>query len=74
MTDERIDAALDAALTQRSGRALASDSEPSLSPHEQAEVDSLLDIADLLWETSYPCPPLEDDPTAIMLGLVPSSR
>ena len=73
MTDERIAATLDAALARRAGRVPVSDSEPDLSAHEQAEVDSLLEVADLLWEMSHPCPALKDDPTAIMLGLVPNS-
>jgi hypothetical protein len=72
MTDERIAAALDAALNRRAGRADMVDSELNLSPHEQTEVDSLLGIADLLWEGSHPCPALDDDPTAAMLGLVPN--
>ena len=42
-------------------------------PTAQAEgqFDPLLDIADLLWEAAHGAPPLEDDPTAAMLGLVP---
>jgi hypothetical protein len=33
----------------------------------------LLDIADLLWEAAHGAPPLERDPVAAMLGLVPDS-
>lgn len=37
------------------------------------EVVELLDIADLLWEAAHGAPPLEQDPVAAMLGLVPDS-
>lgn len=37
------------------------------------EVVELLDIADLLWEAAHGAPPLEHDPVAAMLGLVPDS-
>jgi transcriptional regulator with XRE-family HTH domain len=71
MNEERIVAALDAELERRAGRATDTPT-PRLDPAEQAEVDALLEIADLLWESAdYPAPPLESDPTAIMLGLVP---
>ena len=38
-----------------------------------AEVQELLRIADLLWEEAHGAPPLEDDPVAAMLGLVPDA-
>jgi hypothetical protein len=38
-----------------------------------AESVELLDIADLLWEAAHGAPPLERDPVAAMLGLVPDS-
>lgn len=42
--------------------------------HDAApEAVELLDIADLLWEASHGAPPLEQDPVAAMLGLVPDS-
>lgn len=37
------------------------------------EAVELLDIADLLWEAAHGAPPLEHDPVAAMLGLVPDS-
>ena len=37
------------------------------------EAVELLDIADLLWEAAHGAPPLEQDPVAAMLGLVPDS-
>ncbi len=43
------------------------DVDPALAP----EAIELLDIADLLWEAAHGAPPLEQDPVAAMLGLVP---
>ncbi|WP_431842204.1 hypothetical protein [Calidifontibacter indicus] len=37
------------------------------------EAVQLLEIADLLWEAAHGAPPLERDPVAAMLGLVPDS-
>ena len=37
------------------------------------EAIELLDVADLLWESAHGAPPLEQDPVAAMLGLVPDS-
>lgn len=72
MTDERITAALDTELERRAGRGDSAVPTVPLSPDEQAEVNSLLDVADLLWESADTgAPPLEEDPTALMLGLVP---
>jgi len=73
MTDERITAALDTELERRAGRGDSAVPTVPLSPDEQAEVNSLLDVADLLWESADAgAPPLEEDPTALMLGLVPA--
>lgn len=41
--------------------------------YDATEAVELLDIADLLWETAHGAPPLERDPVAAMLGLVPDS-
>ncbi|MCL1900474.1 MAG: hypothetical protein FWG11_08210 [Promicromonosporaceae bacterium] len=71
MNEGRIDAALEAELERRAGRTVSRDG-THLQVAEQAEVDSLVEIADLLWEAAdHDPPPLEDDPTAIVLGLVP---
>lgn len=42
-------------------------------PVHAIEAVELLDIADLLWEVAHSAPPLERDPVAAMLGLVPDS-
>ncbi|WP_133057044.1 hypothetical protein [Frankia sp. KB5] len=38
-----------------------------------SEVIELLNVADLLWEAAHGAPPVERDPVAAMLGLVPDS-
>jgi transcriptional regulator with XRE-family HTH domain len=42
-----------------------------LSDEDRREVESLIKVADLLWEAGHGAPPLESDPVAAMLGLVP---
>lgn len=37
----------------------------------RAEIASLMEVADLLWEAGHDAPPLEADPVAAMLGLIP---
>lgn len=43
----------------------------SIDPAEAERTASLQDIASLLWEANQSAPPLREDPTAAMLGLVP---
>jgi len=38
---------------------------------EDSHIEQIVEIAELLWEAEHGAPPLEDDPTALMLGLVP---
>lgn len=47
---------------------------PGLNDEQRAEVQPLLEVAELLWEAGHGAPPLEDDPVAAMLGLVPDPR
>lgn len=47
---------------------------PGLNDKQRAEVQPLLEVAELLWEAGHGAPPLEDDPVAAMLGLVPDPR
>lgn len=42
-----------------------------LSDGDRDKVRSLLDVADLVWEAGHGAPPLEGDPVAAMLGLLP---
>lgn len=49
-------------------------SRDELDPTHAYGVVELLDIADLLWEAAHGAPPLEEDPVAAMLGLVPDSN
>lgn len=46
----------------------------SWSVSERAEFQSLIDAADLVWEAGHGAPPLDADPVAAMLGLVPDPR
>jgi hypothetical protein len=48
-------------------------SRDELDETHASEAIELLDIADLLWEAAHGAPPLEQDPVAAMLGLVPDS-
>ena len=43
----------------------------STDPAEAERTSSLQNIANLLWEANQSAPPLQEDPTAAMLGLVP---
>ncbi len=68
MNEDR-DAALEAAIDLHvQGRSSALE---ELEEDHRAETQELLKIADLLWEKAHGAPPLEDDPVAAMLGLVP---
>ncbi|QZY27786.1 hypothetical protein [Nocardioides coralli] len=48
-------------------------SRENVDPTTAREAVELLDIADLLWEEAHGAPPLEQDPVAAILGLVPDS-
>ncbi|MCW2752118.1 MAG: hypothetical protein JWR83_3228 [Aeromicrobium sp.] len=48
-------------------------SREGLDAAHSAEAAELLNIADLLWDAAHGAPPLEQDPVAAMLGLVPDS-
>ncbi len=45
----------------------------SLDSRDRTEIESLLEVADLLRERAHGAPPLNVDPVAAMLGLVPDS-
>jgi len=71
-TDER-DEVLANLLEARAGRGTGED-QPVLSEEDRTEVESLIEVADLLWEAGHGAPPLDSDPVAAMLGLVPDPR
>lgn len=48
-------------------------SDDDLDEAHGSESVELLDVADLLWEAAHGAPPLERDPVAATLGLVPDS-
>lgn len=45
-----------------------------LSNEPTAEVQALIEVAELLWEVGHGAPVLESDPVAAMLGLIPDPR
>jgi hypothetical protein len=68
MNEDR-EAAVEAAIELHvQGRSLELE---ELGEEQRAEIQELLKVADLLWEEAHGAPPLEDDPVAAMLGLVP---
>ena len=73
MTKDERDEALANLLESRTGR-VSGTSQPSLSEEDQTEVESLIEVADRLWEVGHGAPPLGSDPIAAMLGLVPDPR
>ncbi|WET79036.1 hypothetical protein P3102_34235 [Amycolatopsis sp. QT-25] len=66
--DEVIAKLLDARASSVSGGVT------SLDEEQRAEIEPLLEVAELLWEVGHGAPPLEADPVAAMLGLVPDPR
>ncbi|MCF6746559.1 hypothetical protein E9529_20225 [Blastococcus sp. KM273128] len=46
----------------------------NLDETERVDIESMADIADMLWEAAHGAPPLTDDPVAAMLGLVPDPQ
>lgn len=73
MTKDERDEVLANLLEARAGRVTGKD-QPVLSEEDRAEVESLIEVADLLWEAGHGAPPLESDPVAAMLGLIPDPR
>lgn len=45
----------------------------NLSAEERASVSSMLAVDDLVWQSAHGAPPLQSDPVAAMLGLVPDA-
>lgn len=73
MTKDERDEVLANLLEARAGRVTGKD-QPVLSEDDRAEVESLIEVADLLWKAGHGAPPLESDPVAAMLGLIPAPR
>lgn len=70
MTKDERDEALASLLEARAGN-VRDKPQPLLSEGDRAEVESLIEVADLLWEAGHGAPPLESDPVAALLGLNP---
>lgn len=45
----------------------------SLTPYQRTAVSRMLEVDDLMWEATHGAPPLQSDPVAAMLGLVPDA-
>jgi transcriptional regulator with XRE-family HTH domain len=73
MTKDERDEALANLLDARAGD-VTDTGLPPLGEEDRAEVKSLIEVADLLWEAGHGAPPLESDPVAAMLGLIPDPR
>jgi len=73
MTKHERDEVLANLLEARAGWVTGKD-QPVLREEDRAEVESLIEVADLLWEAGHGAPPLESDPVAAMLGLTPDPR
>ena len=73
MTKDERDRILETFLDAKSHR----DVEASIadwSEEDRADVASLIEVADLMWEAGHGAPPLNADPVAAMLGLIPDPR
>lgn len=70
MTNEERDRILQDFLESKSHHDIESDIAASPESN-RAAIASLMDVADLLWEAGHGAPPLEADPVAAMLGLIP---
>jgi hypothetical protein len=73
MSEGQYDEAL-AAYLDSPTRSLPEGSVSQLTDRERRELEALLDVAETLWDVSHGAPPLEEDPVAAMLGLVPDRR
>ena len=63
---DRLNAKLAEAVTEGEGAL------PTVGvPLNRSRAEQLADVADLLWQAAQGAPPLEEDPVAAMLGLVP---
>src|ERR1700674_5320284 len=73
MTKDERDRVLEAFLDSKSRR----DVEASIanwSEEDRADFSSLTEVADLMWEAGHGAPPLNADPVAAMLGLIPDPQ
>lgn len=72
MTDDRGDSAVERYLDYLAGRAQSPPDLAGLPEADTAQIVALFHAADLLWLADA-APPIEDDPVAAMLGLVPDA-
>jgi hypothetical protein len=79
-SEETLEASPEMSLEVSLERLLATSAGPerdlllgALTPHERTAVSKMLEIDDLVWEATHGAPPLQADPVAAMLGLVPDA-
>lgn len=72
MTDDRADSTVERYLDYLAGRAQSPPDLAGLPEADAAEIGALFHAAELLWLADA-APPIEDDPVAAMLGLVPDA-
>jgi hypothetical protein len=73
MTDNDYDRVLERFLDHKGSQDRAVNID-DWSENDRAELLSLIDVSDLIWEAGHGAPPLDSDPIAAMLGLVPDPR
>ena len=70
MTNEDRDKQLEELLDARTAHGVGAE-RPDVAARGDRDLEVALELADLLSEAAFAPPPLADDPTAVMLGLVP---
>lgn len=73
MTKDERDRILETFLDSKSHRGVEA-SIADWSEEDRADITSLIEVADLMWEAGHGAPPLNADPVAAMLGLIPDPR
>jgi transcriptional regulator with XRE-family HTH domain len=70
MTKDERDKVLETFLDSKSHRDVGANI-ADWSDEDRADFASLIEVADLMWEAGHGAPPLNADPVAAMLGLIP---
>ncbi len=73
MTEDDRDRILEVFLDSKSRRDVEADI-ADWSEEDRADFASFIEVADLMWEVGHGAPPLNADPVAAMLGLIPDPR
>jgi hypothetical protein len=73
MTNDERDKVLEAFLDSKSRHDVEANT-ANWSEEDRADFASLIEVADLMWEAGHGAPPLNADPVAAMLGLIPDPQ